>query len=104
VAAGVRRLLFGAITKSYGVERGILKDDAWTRFYRRVFTLERVLGVGGLLVLLGLMLNVVLFGVWAAGGKLELGIQLAALAQGLMIVGANLGLAGFLAMAVADRR
>ena len=48
--------------------------------------------------------NVGLFVIWAVGGKLTLGLQLAALAQGLMIVGANVGLAGFLAMAIADRR
>jgi glycosyltransferase involved in cell wall biosynthesis len=104
LAIGANALVFGAITKSYGVERGILREDAWTRFYRRYFSLERVLAVGGLLLVLGLALNIVLFGVWASGGKLTLGLQLAALAQGLMIVGANVGLAGFLAMAIADRR
>ena len=104
LAIGANALVFGAITKSYGVDRGILKDDAWTRFYRRVFSLERVLGVGGALLVLGLVLNVGLFVVWAVGGKLNLGLQLAALAQSLMIVGANVGLAGFLAMAIADRR
>jgi glycosyltransferase involved in cell wall biosynthesis len=104
LAIGANALVFGAITKSYGVERGILRDDAWTRFYRRFFSLERVLGVGGALLTLGLVLNVGLFVVWALGGKLTLGLQLAAFAQGLMIVGANIGLAGFLAMAIADRR
>jgi len=104
LAIGANALVFGAITKSYGVERGILKEDAWTRFYRRVFSLERVLAIGGGLLLLGLMLNIGLFVVWAIGGRLNLGLQLAALAQGLMIVGANVGLAGFLAMAIADRR
>jgi glycosyltransferase involved in cell wall biosynthesis len=104
LAIGANALVFGAITKSYGVDRGILREDAWTRFYRRFFSLERVLAIGGLLLGLGLVLNVGLFVVWAAGGKLTLGLQLAALAQGLMIVGANIGLAGFLAMAIADRR
>jgi glycosyltransferase involved in cell wall biosynthesis len=104
LAIGANALVFGAITKSYGVSRGILREDAWTRFYARFFSLERVLGVGGALLVLGLVLNVGLFVVWAAGGKLSLGLQLAALAQGLMIVGANVGLAGFLAMAIADRR
>jgi len=104
LAIGANALVFGAITKNYGVDRGILREDAWTRFYRRFFSLERVLGVGGALLILGLVLNVGLFVVWAVGGKLTLGLQLAALAQGLMIVGANIGLAGFLAMAIADRR
>jgi len=104
LAIGANALVFGAITKSYGVSRGILREDAWTRFYQRYFSLERVLGVGGALLALGLVLNLGLFVVWAVGGKLMLGLQLAALAQGLMIVGANVGLAGFLAMAIADRR
>jgi len=104
LAIGANALVFGAITKNYGVDRGILREDAWTRFYRRWFSLERVLAVGGGLLVLGLALNVGLFVIWAVGGKLSLGLQLAALAQGLMIVGANVGLAGFLAMAIADRR
>jgi glycosyltransferase involved in cell wall biosynthesis len=104
LAIGANALVFGAITKSYGVERGILRDDAWTRFYRRFFSLERVLAVGGLLFLVGLVLNVGLFVIWASGGKLATGLQLAAAAQGAMIVGATIGLAGFLAMAIADRR
>jgi glycosyltransferase involved in cell wall biosynthesis len=104
LAIGANALVFGAITKSYGVDRGILREDAWTRFYRRWFSLERVLGVGGALLVLGFVLNLGLFVIWAVGGKLTLGLQLAALAQGLMIVGANIGLAGFLAMAIADRR
>jgi hypothetical protein len=104
LAIGANALVFGAITKSYGVDRGILKDDAWTRFYRRFFSLERVLGIGGALLVLGLVFNLGLFVIWAVGGRLTLGLQLAALAQGLMIVGANVGLAGFLAMAIADRR
>ena len=104
LAIGANALVFGAITKSYGVDRGILREDAWTRLYRRFFSLERVLAIGGLLLFLGLALNLGLFAVWASGGKLALGLQLAALAQGLMIVGANIGLAGFLAIAIADRR
>jgi len=104
LAIGANALVFGAITKSYGVDRGILREDAWTKFYRRWFSLERVLAVGGALLVLGLVLNLGLFVIWAAGGKLTLGLQLAALAQGLMIVGANVGLAGFLAMAISDRR
>jgi hypothetical protein len=104
LAIGANALVFGAITKNYGVDRGILREDAWTRFYRRWFSLERVLAVGGGLLVLGLVLNLGLFVIWAVGDKLTLGLQLAALAQGLMIVGANVGLAGFLAMAIADRR
>jgi glycosyltransferase involved in cell wall biosynthesis len=104
ISIGANALVFGAITKTYGVDRGILKEDAWVRFYRRFFSLERVLAVGGIVLFAGLVLNLGLFSVWAAGSKLPLGLELASLAQSLMIVGANMGMAGFLAMAIADRR
>ena len=104
ISIGANALVFGAITKTYGVDRGILKEDAWTRFYRRFFSLERVLAFGGIVLFAGLVLNLGLFAVWATGAKLPLGLELASLAQSLMIVGANTGMAGFLAMAIADRR
>jgi glycosyltransferase involved in cell wall biosynthesis len=104
ISIGANALVFGAITKTYGVDRGILKEDAWVRFYRRFFSLERVLVFGGIVLFAGLVLNLGLFAVWAAGSKLALGLELASLAQSLMIVGANMGMAGFLAMAIADRR
>lgn len=104
LAMGANALIFGLITKTYGVDRGILKEDTWVRLYRRFFSLERVLAVAGALFFGGLVLNFGLFVVWASGSRIDLGLQLAATAQSLMIVGANLGMAGFLAMAIADRR
>lgn len=104
LSIGANALVFGAITKTYGVDRGILKEDAWVRLYRRIFSLERVLAVAFVLFAIGFLLNIGLFTVWASGSKLALGLQFAALAQSLMIVGANIGMAGFLAMAIADRR
>jgi glycosyltransferase involved in cell wall biosynthesis len=104
LSIGANALVFGMITKAYGVDRGILKEDGLVRLYRRFFSLERVLAVGAVLFLAGMLLNFGLFTLWAAGSKHALGLQLAALAQSLMIVGANTGMSGFLAMAVADRR
>jgi hypothetical protein len=104
LSIGMNALVFGIITKTYGVSRGILKEDAWVRFYHRFFSLERVLAVGAVLFLTGMALNLGLFTIWASGSKHDLGLQLASLAQSLIIVGANTGMAGFLAMAVADRR
>ncbi len=104
LAMGANALIFGLITKTYGVDRGILKEDTWVRLYRRFFSLERVLAVAGALFFAGLVLNFGLFIEWASGSRIDLGLQLAALAQSLMIVGANIGMAGFLAMAIADRR
>jgi glycosyltransferase involved in cell wall biosynthesis len=104
LSIGTNALLFGIITKTYGVDRGILKEDAWVRVYRRFFSLERVLAVGAALFFGGILLNLGLFTLWATGSRHEEGLQLASLAQSLMIVGANTGMAGFLAMAIADRR
>ncbi len=104
LAIGTNALVFGLITKTYGVERGLMKEDAWVRFYRRVFSLERMLGVAAALIVAGLLIDLVLFAVWVSGSRLDLGLQLAALAQSLLIVGANLGMAGFLTVAIHDRR
>jgi glycosyltransferase involved in cell wall biosynthesis len=103
LAIGANALVFGLITKTYGADRGLLREDAWVRLYRRVFSLERALGLAAILVIAGLLLDVGLFGVWVAGSRLELGLQLAALAQSLLIVGANIGMASFLAVAIDDR-
>lgn len=104
LAIGANALVFGLITKTYGVDRGFLKEDRLVRFYRRIFSLERVLAVAGILMVIGLALNFGLLAIWLSGSKLALGLQFAALAQSLMIVGANVGMAGFLAVAIADRR
>ncbi len=104
LAIGANALVFGMITKTYGVDRGLLREDAWVRFYRRVFSLERVLGLAALLIVGGVLLDLALFAVWVSGSRHDLGLQFAALAQSLLIVGANIGMAGFLAVAIDDRR
>ena len=104
LAIGVNSLVFGLIAKAYGVDRGLLREDAWVRIYRRVFRLERMLGLAAVLLHLGIALNLGLFSVWVSGSKLGAGLQLAALAQSLLIVGANVGMAGFLTVAIDDRR
>ncbi len=104
LSLGANALVFGILTKIYGVDRGILKEDALVRLYRRFFSLERVLAVGAVLFFAGLLLNLGLFTIWASGTRHDAGLQLASLAQSLMIVGGNTGMAGFLAMAIADRR
>jgi glycosyltransferase involved in cell wall biosynthesis len=104
LAIGTNALVFGLITKTYGVERGYLREDSWVRLYRRFFRLERMLAVAAVLVLAGVILDSGLFAIWVGGARSGFGIQLAALAQSLLIVGSNLGFAGFLAVAIGDRR
>jgi hypothetical protein len=100
LAVGVNAVLFGVIAKLYGVRHGLLHEDRWARLYRRVFRLEAVLALAGLLFAGGLLMELVLFGAWTTSAVAIQGLQLAALAQTLMIVGAELGLAGFLLVTV----
>lgn len=104
LAVGANALLFGLLTKSYLVRRGLTREDRLVRLYRRFFSLERVLLLAGVLVLAGIILDGWLFVVWASGGRQPLGLQLAAVAQTLVIVGANSGLAGFLTVVVDEPR
>jgi len=104
LAIGSNALILGMITKTYGVDHGLLKEDAWVRLYRRVFSLERVLGLAVGMIVVGGVLDLALLAVWLSGSRVDLGLQYAALAQSLLIVGANLGMAGFLAVAIDDRR
>lgn len=103
LAIGVNAILFGVIAKLYGVSHGLLREDRWARLYRRAFRLEAVLGLAALLFGAGLLIELLLFGAWTTSAVAISGLSLAALAQTLMIVGAELGLAGFLAVTVETR-
>ncbi|HSM38579.1 MAG TPA: glycosyltransferase family 2 protein [Candidatus Limnocylindrales bacterium] len=100
LAIGVNAVLFGVIAKLYGVSHGLLREDRWARLYRRVFRLEWLLGLAGLLFTGGLLIELLLFGAWTTSAVAIQGLSLAALAQTLMIVGAELGLAAFLVVTV----
>jgi hypothetical protein len=100
LAIGVNATLFGVIAKLFGVSHGLLNEDRWARAYRRWFRLEVVLGLAAVMFLAGVALEVLLFGAWTSSAVAVQGLQLAALAQTLMIVGAELGLAGFLVVTV----
>ena len=100
LAIGVNSTLLGAIAKIHACARGLLREDAWVRIYRRSFRLETVLLLAAVMVLGGGLLDIGLFFVWAGGGQPGNGLQLAALAQSLLIVGAELGMSGFLVVAI----
>jgi hypothetical protein len=88
------------VAKLYAVSHGLIKVDRWVRLYRRSFRLEGMLVTAALLFLTGLLIDATLFVVWAGGSALGIGLQLAALAQTLLIVGAELGMAGFLVVTI----
>jgi hypothetical protein len=100
LAVGVNALLFGVVAKLYGVAHGLLPEDRWARLYRRLFRLEAVLGVAAIMFLTGVVIDLALLIIWASGGKAAAGLQLGALAQTLLIVGAELGWTGFLKVTV----
>ena len=100
LAIGANTLLLGMVAKLHGCAMGLLPEDRWVRLYRRVFRLEGVLALSGLMLFVGLALDVGLFLVWAGGIEHPLGLQLAALAQTLLIVGAELAMAAFLLVTV----
>jgi hypothetical protein len=100
LAIGANTLLLGMIAKIHGCAMGLLPEDRWVQLYRRVFRLEGVLGLAGLMLLVGLALDLGLFMVWASGMQHPLGLQLAALAQTLLIVGAELAMVAFLLVTV----
>jgi len=100
LAIGVNAMLFGVIAKLFGVSHGLLREDRLVRIYRRLFRLERLLALAAVVFLAGLVMELLLFGVWTTNAVAIQGLSLAALAQTLMIVGAELGLAGFLVVTV----
>jgi len=103
LAIGVNAVLFGVIAKLYGVSHGLLREDRWARLYRRAFHLEGLLATAAVLFLAGMIMELFLFGAWTSSAVAVNGLSLAALAQTLMIVGAELGLAGFLVVTVEGR-
>lgn len=96
LAIGANSAFVGVAAKLYGASHGFRTEDRWVRLYRRWFHLERILGLATLLFVAGLVLDGLLFFVWTSGSALAMGSRLAALAQTLLIVGAELGMAAFL--------
>jgi len=94
---GTNALMIGIASHVHAVSRGIIAEDRITQLYRQYFTLERVLGLAGVLLFVGIGLDALMFYQWLSGR--ELGVSptgVAALAQSSLIVGANLALGGFL--------
>jgi glycosyltransferase involved in cell wall biosynthesis len=104
LAIGVNAFLLGIVAKVYGVTQGLLPEDRLSRFYRRWVRLEAMLAVGAVLFLVGVALDGALFFVWANGAKSALGLQLAGLAQSLLIVGAETAFGAFVIVAVGSAK
>ena len=94
---GANALMIGMATHLYAASRGIIAEDGLVRFLRNHITLERVLGLAGLLLLIGIGLDAVIFYQWVSENDLGLSTAgMAALAQSSIIIGANVAFGGFL--------
>jgi glycosyltransferase involved in cell wall biosynthesis len=94
LTVGVNALLLGFASRLYTTAHGITNEDATLRFYHRYLGLEAFVGIGLLLMALGLALDVLIaFVTFHSVSRLDL----AAIAQALIVVGANVGLVGALA-------
>ena len=103
VAIGANALVLGVVAKLHGVASGLLAEDRLVRVYRRAFSLESLLALALLMVVAGLGIDLFLFIAYSSGSHVNLGLQLAALAQTVLIVGAQLGMAAFLMVTVETR-
>jgi len=91
---GFNAFLLGFASRLYTSARGITNEDVFVRFYSRYLSLEVFAALGLALVAVGIGLDVLLvFG--APAGVSQLG--LAAVAQTLILIGANAMLVGALA-------
>lgn len=91
---GFNAILLGFASRLYTSARGITNEDVFVRFYSRYLSLEVFAALGLALVAVGIGLDVLLvFG--APAGVSQLG--LAAVAQTLILIGANAVLVGALA-------
>lgn len=94
LVVGVNALLLGFASRLYLTARGITNEDAMLRFYHRYLGLEAFVSIGVVLIVTGLALDVLL-GLADFGGVSRLDV--AAIAQALIILGVNVGLVGALA-------
>jgi glycosyltransferase involved in cell wall biosynthesis len=94
VIVGVNALLLGFASRLYLTARGITNEDRTLRFYHRYLGFETFVAIGLLLMLAGIVFNIVL-AFWEPPGVSMLGLM--AIAQTLIVAGANVGLVGALA-------
>ena len=94
LVAGVNALLLGFAARLYTTARGITNEDWGLRFYNRHLGLETFIGAGIAAVTAGAALDVLL----AVSTPAHLSrLDLAAIAQALIIVGINIALVGTMA-------
>jgi len=95
---GFNALMLGIASRLYTSARGITNEDAFVRFYNRYLSLEVFVVAGLALIGLGVVLDAILLITDSAADN----FTLAAIAQTLIVIGANAGLVGALASLLED--
>jgi hypothetical protein len=97
LVVGVNAILLGLASRIYTTARGDTEEDWLLRFYRKYLGLEGLFLLGLFLMLCGVGVDVFLL-VRSPGGSNALNwIDIAAVAQSLIVIGANLFFVGVLA-------
>lgn len=93
---GLQLVLLGVYAKTYALVHDAGPADPWIRWLNLRFTLERGVGLGGLLFGAGLVINVWILAGWvAAGAGVLFAVRPALLALTLMVLGAEVVFASF---------
>jgi hypothetical protein len=100
VVVGFNALMLGVASRLYTSARGITNEDFLTRFYRRFLSFEVFVLAGLAMVAAGILLDLTSLAAGPGAGS----ISTAAIAQALIIVGANCGLVGALASLLDERQ
>ena len=97
LVVGINALLLGFASRLYTTAKGITNEDSTLRFYRRFLGLESLITAGILLFVAGMAINAyLLINGPEDGGDLLNWLYTAAIAQALIISGANIVLVGAL--------
>jgi uncharacterized membrane protein len=93
VVVGINALLLGFASRLYTTARGITNEDRTLRFYHKYLGFETFVMTGVVLVLIGIVVDIVI----AIDSDLAVStVGLMAIAQTLIIAGANIALVGAL--------
>jgi glycosyltransferase involved in cell wall biosynthesis len=97
LVVGMNAVLLGLASRIYTTARGDTKEDWLLRLYRRHFGLEGLFLLGLFLMLCGFGVDLFLMISSSAGSDPSNWVDIAAVAQSLIVIGANLLLVGVLA-------
>lgn len=102
LVVGINAILLGLVSRLFRIAHTGEPEDLAIRFYRRYMGVERLLLAGLFLVALGLGIDAFIFTSWLSGFAEGTHLQTGAVAQTLVIIGANL-IFGAIIAGVVDR-